>query len=178
MPWANGRGTSYAVARAGGDEWLWRIAIAPVIEAGPFSVMPGVDRHLVVMEDAPLVLTVDGTERVVRRGEVTNFAGDSAVTCTLPSGATRDCGLMARRGHARGSMVVVSAGAVASGRVFIAISKAAFDADVPQGSSTEDAFADQNSLAGTLDVGDALIADRSTLVEFHTGVVCAIEVAP
>ena len=30
----------------------------------------------------------------------------------------------------------------------------------------------------TLAVGDALISDRSTLVQFHTGVVCAIEVAP
>ena len=166
MPWANGRGTSYEVARAGGDEWLWRIAIAPVIEAGPFSVMPGVDRHLVVMEDAPLVLTVDGAERVVRRGEVTNFAGDSAVTCTLPSGATRDCGLMVRRAQATGSMVVVSAGAVASGRVFIALSEAAFSCR------------DFDLKDRTVAVGDALIADRSTLVEFHTGVVCAIEVAP
>ena len=166
MPWANGRGTSYEVARAGGDEWLWRIAIAPVIEAGPFSVMPGVDRQLVVMEDAPLVLTVDGAEKVVHRGEVTNFSGDSVATCSLPSGATRDCGLMVRRGQATGSMVVVSAGAVAIGRVFIALSQAAF-------SSRE---FDMNGR--TLALGDALIADRSTLVEFHTGVVCAIEVAP
>ena len=166
MPWANGRGTSYEVARTGGDEWLWRIAIAPVIEAGPFSSMPGVDRQLVVMEDAPLALVIDGVERVVRRGEVTNFSGDSAVTCSLPAGATRDCGLMVRRGQATGSMVVVSTGAVVGGRVFIALSEATF-------SSQEIDVEDR-----TLAVGDALIADESSLVEFQTGVVCAIEVAP
>ena len=73
---------------------------------------------------------------------------------------------MVRRGQATGSIVVVSAGAVASGRVFIALSQAAF-------SCREIDLKDR-----TLAVGDALISDRSTLVEFHTGVVCAIEVAP
>lgn len=179
MPWANGRGKSYEITRSGGDDWLWRIAIAPVIEAGPFSSLPGVDRQLVVMDDAPLTLVIDGVEKVVHRGEVAHFSGDSAVTCSLPAGPTRDLGLMVRRGQATGSMVVVTAGAVVGGRVFISLSAAAFDADVPPGFPAEDAsFADQNLVAGSLDVGDALIAEASTLVEFHTGVVCAIEVTP
>ncbi|MEY3358218.1 MAG: hypothetical protein RIR87_1277 [Actinomycetota bacterium] len=70
MPWANGRGTSYEVSRGGGEVWDWRVAIAPVVEPGPFSTLAGVDRHLVVLDEAPLALTIDGTTWLARRGEV------------------------------------------------------------------------------------------------------------
>ena len=123
MPWANGRGTSFEVARDGGDDWSWRVAIAPVVEDGPFSVLPGVDRWLVVMDDAPLHLVVDGAERTARRGEVVAFAGESPVAAHLPAGPTRDCGLMVRRARASGSMRVTGAGRC-EGTVFVAVTVA------------------------------------------------------
>ena len=54
MPWANGRGTSYEIAsdRGSDDQWSWRLAMAPVLEDGPFSRIDCVNRSLVVVEGA------------------------------------------------------------------------------------------------------------------------------
>lgn len=123
MPWANGRGTSYEVARCGGDPWSWRVAIAPVVEDGPFSSLPGVDRWLAVIDGAPIVLAIDGTERVARTGDVVAFAGESLVTAHLPDGPTRDCGLMVRRDLASGGMHVTGPGRV-EGTVLVALDQA------------------------------------------------------
>lgn len=160
MPWANGRGTSYEVARAGGDTWDWRVAIAPVVEDGPFSELPGVDRWLVVMDEAPLHLTIDGVARTVRRHDVFSFAGESTVRAHLPMGATRDCGLMIRRGRASGSMEIVRQG-VARGRIVVAIAPSTVNV---------------SSTTTELGVGDALIADRTTTMEVVSGVVCVMEI--
>jgi len=146
MPWANGRGTSLEVARGGCDDWSWRVAIAPVVEDGPFSVLPGVDRWLVVMDDAPLNLVVDGAERTARRGEVVAFAGESTVTANLPAGPTRDCGLMVRRSRASGSMWVAGTGPC-EGSVLIAVTDARVRAE---GAEIE------------LATGDALVGDIVT----------------
>jgi environmental stress-induced protein Ves len=160
MPWANGRGTSYEVSRGGGEVWNWRVAIAPVVEPGPFSTLAGVDRHLVVLDEAPLALTIDGATRLARRGEVVAFAGESNVVAALPEGPTRDLGLMIRRGVATGSMSVVSAG-VGFGRVIVALEESRV---VSEGSSA------------ALMVGDALIGEQSELIEVVSGVVCVIEI--
>ena len=160
MPWANGRGTSYEVARGGGDEWSWRVAIAPVIEAGPFSSLPGVDRHLVVMDEAPLGLTIDGESRVVQQGELVSFAGESAVESFLPEGPTRDCGLMVRRGRTTGSMTVTSSGLV-DARILVAVTKMSVEC---------------NGDGMSLEPGDALVGPVTTWVRVLDGLGCAIEV--
>ena len=160
MPWANGRGTSYEVARAGGDTWDWRVAIAPVVADGPFSELPGVDRWLVVMDAAPLELTIDGVTRTVGQRDIVSFAGESAVYAHLPSGATRDCGLMVRRGRASGSMEIVKRG-VTTGRVVVALTESTVNV---------------KSTTSELGVGDALIADESTMMDVVSGVVCVIGV--
>lgn len=160
MPWANGRGTSYEVARGGGDDWSWRVAIAPVIEAGPFSSLPGVDRHLVVMDEAPLGLTIDGESRVVQQGELVSFAGESGVESFLPEGPTRDCGLMVRRGRASGSMTVVSSGEVEV-RILVALTVVRVECDGGE---------------NLLEPGDAMIGEMATLVRVLDGLGCAIEV--
>jgi environmental stress-induced protein Ves len=160
MPWANGRGTSYEVSRGGGEVWNWRVAIAPVVEPGPFSPLAGVDRHLVVLDGAPLALTFDGTTRLARRGEVVSFNGESNVVAALPEGPTRDLGLMIRRGVATGSMSVVSAG-VGFGRVIVAL---------------EESRVESGGLSVVLTVGDVLIGEQSESIEVVSGVVCVIEV--
>lgn len=154
MPWANGRGTSHEIARGGDDPWSWRVAIAPVVEEGPFSSLPGVDRWLVVLDDARLLLDVDGKERVARRGEVVAFAGESSVGARLPDGPTRDCGLMVRRGTATGGMQVVDGRGSVSGSVFIAVGGAVVRVD---GRHVQ------------LECGDALMGDQPTVVEVVTG---------
>jgi len=160
MPWANGRGTSYEVARGGGDPWSWRVAIAPVVEDGPFSTLPCVDRWLVVLDDAPIVLAIDGTECVAHKGEVVAFTGESQVTAALPSGPTRDCGLMVRRGAATGAMQVVGPGTI-SGSMLVAVGDAVVQVD---GTDVR------------LECGDALIGDGPTVVNVVSGRVAVVTV--
>jgi environmental stress-induced protein Ves len=160
MPWANGRGTSYEVARDGGDDWSWRVAIAPVVEAGPFSSLPGVDRYLVVMDEAPLGLVIDGQPREVSQGEMVSFAGESAVESFLPEGPTRDCGLMVRRGRTTGSMTVASSGLV-DARILVAVTVMRVECD---------------GAKNLLELGDAMIGAVATSIRVLDGLGCAIEV--
>ncbi|MGA0710044.1 MAG: HutD family protein [Ilumatobacteraceae bacterium] len=160
MPWANGRGTSFEVARDGGDDWSWRVAIAPVVDAGQFSSLPGVARYLVVMDDAPLGLVIDGEPRVVQQGELVSFAGESLVESFLPKGPTRDCGLMVRRGRATGSMTVVSCGEV-NARILVAVTVMRVECDGEEVS---------------LEPGDAMIGPVKTSVRVFHGLGCAIGV--
>ena len=63
VPWKNGGGVTREVAAfpdgAGFDDFLWRISMAEVRADGPFSVFPGVDRVLAVLEGR-LRLAVEG----------------------------------------------------------------------------------------------------------------------
>ncbi len=130
MPWANGLGTSYEVAsdRNVDGVWTWRVAIAPVVLDGPFSVMPGVDRELVVIEGNGMVLEVDGESVKCLPGQVVRFSGDSATCAQLVDGPVVDLGLMTVRGVVTGSMVVVAdVGGVVESDVLVAIGDAVFE---------------------------------------------------
>ena len=130
MPWANGLGTSYEVAsdRNVDGVWTWRVAIAPVVLDGPFSVMPGVDRELVVIEGNGMVLEVDGESVKCLPGQVVRFSGDSATFARLVDGPVVDLGLMTVRGVVTGSMVVVAdVGDVVESAVLVAIGDAVFE---------------------------------------------------
>ena len=130
MPWSNGLGTSYEVAsdRNVDGVWTWRVAIAPVVLDGPFSVMPGVDRELVVIEGNGMVLEVDGESVKCLPGQVVRFSGDSATFARLVDGPVVDLGLMTVRGVVTGSMVVVAdVGDVVESDVLVAIGDAVFE---------------------------------------------------
>ena len=51
MPWANGRGTTTELLRETGPDGglLLRLSMASVVEDGPFSIFPGVERNLTVI---------------------------------------------------------------------------------------------------------------------------------
>lgn len=90
------------------DDWVWRVSIADVVEDGPFSVLPGVDRWIAVVDGAGMALTVDGTttEMTCASG-VLGFDGGAVTSCRLLGGPVHDLNLMVRRGGATGSMEVV-----------------------------------------------------------------------
>ena len=79
MPWANGMGTSFEIAsdRDSSDHWSWRVAIAPVVEDGPFSSLAGIDRALVVVEGNGMVLDIDGESFECLPEQVIQFSGHS-----------------------------------------------------------------------------------------------------
>ncbi len=109
MPWKNGGGVTSEVARApegGGGDFDWRISIAEVAEGGPFSSFPGIDRVIIRLGEAPLVLDVDGVEHDLARFVPFAFTGEAATSAALPGGPTRDLNVMTRRGHATAEVSV------------------------------------------------------------------------
>ena len=130
MPWANGLGTSYEVAsdRNADGEWTWRVAIAPVVEDGPFSSLSGVDRELVVIEGNGMVLDVDGISVECMPNQVVQFSGDSTTFARLVDKPVVDLGLMTVRDSVIGSMVVIAdVGDVIASDVIVAVGDAVFE---------------------------------------------------
>lgn len=102
-PWRNGGGVTRDVAifppGAGDDDFLWRVSIATIDTAGPFSAFPGVDRLLLPLTGT-LALTIDGdNEQRLQPGDpALAFPGEAAVTGTPVGGACTVLNIMARRG--------------------------------------------------------------------------------
>jgi environmental stress-induced protein Ves len=114
MPWKNGGGTTQEIASwpqgAGLDSFGWRVSIATIAAAGPFSVFEGVDRSIMLLEgDGVRLFTHDG--RVAHRLDVPHrpfaFSGDDEIDCTLLGGASNDFNVMTRRGQWRADVQVL-----------------------------------------------------------------------
>ncbi len=110
MRWANGAGTTHEiVAHPAPEDWAWRLSLAEVSSDGPFSVLPRVDRALVVASGAGMDLEVGesgGERRRLRSYDVTTFRGDVPSSATLLDGPVRDLNLMVRRGRGIGAPVL------------------------------------------------------------------------
>ncbi|WP_063625113.1 HutD family protein [Paraburkholderia mimosarum] len=114
-PWKNGGGVTREIAAApmvstaaaSLDTFAWRVSVADVAQAGPFSRFEGVDRTLVLLEGAGMLLDEAGsTHALTQPLDVARFAGEAAIDARLVNGATRDFNLMVRRGAARGTLEV------------------------------------------------------------------------
>lgn len=81
------------------EEWSWRLSIAEIEQDGPFSVFPGVDRELVLLQGHGLRLRFeDGAEHVlVPPFQRLRFAGERGVVGELTDGRTEDFNVMWRR---------------------------------------------------------------------------------
>lgn len=109
MPWANGRGTTTELARADeGGALLWRLSMATVAENGDFSVLPGVDRNLTVIEGPGFELTGDRMLRADPMRPVA-FPGDVAIAAAGVTGTAIDFNVMTARGK-RVARVQVASG--------------------------------------------------------------------
>jgi environmental stress-induced protein Ves len=110
-PWKNGGGSTRDLAAAPPDSTLadfdWRVSIAEVAADGPFSAFPDIDRVIMLVDGAEMILDVDGVTRMLNRFDTLAFTGEAAVVGAVPSGPTRDLNLMTRRGSATGSMHAV-----------------------------------------------------------------------
>ena len=117
-PWKNGGGVTREIAAestgasAGLDAFAWRVSVADVAQAGPFSRFEGVDRTLVLLEGAGMLLDESGpaaqTLALRQPLDVARFAGETPIEARLVDGPTRDFNLMLRRGVARGTLEVWS----------------------------------------------------------------------
>lgn len=102
-PWKNGGGSTTEVAvsppGAGLDAFDWRISLATIAADGPFSLFPGIDRTLALV-DGPGVLLDLGEEGKFALGEdapIVEFAGEAQVSASLAGAPTLDFNVMTRR---------------------------------------------------------------------------------
>lgn len=103
MPWANGRGVTRELARreTADGMLLCRLSVADVVEPGPFSALPGVDRHLTLIDGTGFTLRIGDRTVAVAPFEPVAFSGDDAVEVTEVNGPSRDFNVMAHRTAAR-----------------------------------------------------------------------------
>lgn len=104
MPWKNGGGETVEIAvfphDASVETFDWRISMAGVKEDGPFSIFPGVDRTLSVLEGTGIDLTIDGrgATRLTQQSAPLAFPADAPTMARLVDGPIRDLNVMSRRG--------------------------------------------------------------------------------
>jgi hypothetical protein len=108
QPWKNGAGITreIAVSPAGAspETFGWRISVAEVARAAPFSAFPGIDRCIVLLRGSGMLLWgADGdlVHRLDRRHQPFRFSGDLPLDATLLGGSCTDFNVMTRRGRFR-----------------------------------------------------------------------------
>ena len=124
-PWRNGGGVTREVARhprtpsmqtapqtapqdTGQDNaWDWRVSIAEVSKAGPFSAYAGMDRVLTVVDGDLLLLSVDGAEHPLEKYRPFRFSGDADSAGALPTGDIRDLNVITRNGAFKGYTFII-----------------------------------------------------------------------
>jgi hypothetical protein len=101
LPWKNGGGVTHEAIRmpSHGDSFDWRVSIARIDNAGPFSEFAAYHRFMVLLEGAGVVLKFAGglTARVreLRKvGDMAEFDGGLATHCDLVSGPCVDLNFM------------------------------------------------------------------------------------
>lgn len=98
VPWKNGRGVTseIAVDPAGASltTMRWRLSAAPVTEPGPFSLFPGYERLLTLLEGKGLHLTSGELGIELNPGMVHRFSGADSVIASLAAGPVKDLGLI------------------------------------------------------------------------------------
>lgn len=87
--------------------WDWRVSIAELTKAGPFSHFPGMDRVLTVIEGDLLLLQVDGAEHPLEKYRPFRFSGDADSAGALPTGDIRNLNVIARNGAYKGYTSII-----------------------------------------------------------------------
>jgi environmental stress-induced protein Ves len=113
-PWKNGGGSTCEIAcwppGAGLGDFGWRVSIARIAVAGPFSIFDGVDRHIMLLDgDGVRLQSVEaGIDHALDKPyQPFVFNGDVAIDCTLLGGASSDFNVMVRRGLWRAEVQVL-----------------------------------------------------------------------
>ncbi len=101
VPWKNGGGLTHEVAvhPAGCDlaSFDWRVSIAQIRVAGPFSVFPEVERRMAILHGT-VSISIDGkTTHLAPESPPLTFPGEAAVYATPGAAAVTDLNVMTRR---------------------------------------------------------------------------------
>jgi environmental stress-induced protein Ves len=137
QPWKNGGGITREVAvfpdGAGFDTFDWRVSIAQVASAGPFSRFDGIDRTLAILAGRMRLTFPERVLELDADSAPLAFAGDVACEGTPLHGPVTDLNLMTRRGKVRGRMDCVS-GMLTAASATLIVARAATVMHIANGS--------------------------------------------
>ena len=101
MPWKNGAGITTEIlinpAEASLTHMDWRLSMAPIKEKGAFSLFPGFDRLLTLLEGESLGLRLEEKKVNIAPGQILAFRGEQKVEVEDFQGEILDLGLIFRR---------------------------------------------------------------------------------
>ena len=111
LPWKNGSGVTRTIAispqEADLEHFDWRISIADVASSAKFSPFPGIDRTILLLDGAGIIMQLDGRVIPLTAPFIPYaFSGDDIVCYRLVNGSTRDLNVMTRRGRAQADVQV------------------------------------------------------------------------
>ncbi len=118
MPWANGKGTTVEMLRLERAGLLaLRLSRAMVVEDGPFSLFPGIERNLTVLSGPGFDLVGEGLLLLARPLVPVAFAGDVAVRAERVAAPSEDFNVMSARDLPRPRVWVQQAGEAPAGAI-------------------------------------------------------------
>jgi hypothetical protein len=125
VPWKNGGGSTREVAvwppGAGLDDFEWRVSIAEVHAPGPFSLFPGIDRTLTVLEGRLELTFADRTIELAPESDPFSFPGDVPCDGRPIGGPVMDLNVLTRRGVCSARVQRIASGTVDAARQTIIV---------------------------------------------------------
>jgi Uncharacterized protein conserved in bacteria len=108
--WKNGKGETREIFRAPSPDgdFLWRASIATLQGDGPFSLFPGVDRVLLLLEGEPLWIRGDEIHHRLKLHEPWVFPGEWSLSTQESQGSGLDFNVMTQRSRATSEVKVIS----------------------------------------------------------------------
>jgi environmental stress-induced protein Ves len=125
QPWRNGRGTTVELAREDNAKGvqLWRLSIADVVEAGPFSPFPDIDRVIMLLDGPGFDIDFGkhGKANMTAPLVPVSFSGGWPTKAENVTGPSKDLNLMTARGWVTAAVTVhaEAAGAPIADRTLI-----------------------------------------------------------
>ncbi|HKR76996.1 MAG TPA: HutD family protein [Rhodanobacter sp.] len=168
-PWKNGQGRTRELAihppGAGMDDFLWRVSVAEVESAAPFSAFPGIDRVIALLDGDGFTMTLDDGRIHALTTPCIPFAfpGEAGVQAALAGGPCRDFNLMLRRGRVQGGI-----------EAWRTAGRHRLDADVVLVHCARGTLA---CAAGMLHAGEAWLPDDNSLELSEAAVALVVRVA-
>lgn len=112
MPWKNGGGTTRELFRISHesepDKFYFRISIAQVNQSSAFSVFPGIDRFLMLLEGKGFTLNFEDQSQVklVNPFDSFEFEGEEKIQCELIDKNCLDFNVMTERGWGQSTVTL------------------------------------------------------------------------
>lgn len=102
MPWKNGQGITTELFRIEDDHqpdgFLLRLSRAMVNSSGNFSMFPGIDRQILLLNGNGFNLTSPAFQKTIKKPfELFSFRGEDSIQCELLEGPCEDFNIMVKR---------------------------------------------------------------------------------